>query len=115
MLFCHAAVQRKIGHALANSLMFGIEQTSLAQALIVWVITALLVNAPPATVQYRGKNQRYCARGDSVTSEQPNEWQKWYQAALLELDPVQLPERIEQAYRAIHIHMDVAGSNCSTV
>jgi hypothetical protein len=70
-------------------------------------------NAPPSHGTVQGKNQRYCARGDSVTTEHPNEWQKWYQAALLELDPMKLPERIEQAYRAIHMHMDVAGPNCS--
>jgi competence protein ComGF len=33
--------------------------------------------------------------------DQQNEWQLCYKAALLELDPVKLPQRIEQAYSAI--------------
>jgi hypothetical protein len=36
-----------------------------------------------------------------VNQDQQNEWQLRYKAALLELDPVKLPQRIEQAYSAI--------------
>ena len=50
-----------------------------------------------------------------MTTEQPSEWQRWYEAALLELDPAKLPERIEDAYRAILMCMEVAGANCSVV
>jgi hypothetical protein len=38
-----------------------------------------------------------------VDAEQQNDWRSFYQAALLELDPVRLPERIERAYIAIQI------------
>ena len=50
-----------------------------------------------------------------MTTEQPSEWQRCYEAALLELDPAKLPERIEDAYRAILMYMEVAGANCSVV
>jgi hypothetical protein len=36
-----------------------------------------------------------------VSEDQQNNWRLRYEAALLELDPVKLPERIEQAYSAI--------------
>ncbi len=38
-----------------------------------------------------------------MDAEQQNDWQSFYQAALLELDPVKLPGRIERAYIAIQI------------
>lgn len=38
-----------------------------------------------------------------MDAEQQNDWRSFYQAALLELDPVRLPERIERAYIAIQI------------
>ena len=46
-------------------------------------------------------------------AHQQNDWRVSYQAALLELDRAKLPERIEQAYQAIRISMDLAhgGSN----
>jgi hypothetical protein len=46
-----------------------------------------------------------------VSTDQLNEWQKSYQAALFEVDPAKLPELIEQACKAIHMHMEVAGPN----
>jgi hypothetical protein len=36
-------------------------------------------------------------RGDFVNEEHQNDWRPSYQAALLELDPVKLSQRIEQA------------------
>ena len=36
-----------------------------------------------------------------MNQDQQNEWQLRYKAALLELDPVKLPQRIERAYSAI--------------
>jgi hypothetical protein len=36
-----------------------------------------------------------------VNEDQKNDWRYSYQAALLELDPVKLPEQIERAYSAI--------------
>jgi hypothetical protein len=36
-----------------------------------------------------------------VNEDQQNDWRLSYQAALLELDPVKLPQRIERAYSAI--------------
>jgi hypothetical protein len=36
-----------------------------------------------------------------VNEDQQNDWQLCYKAALLELDPIKLPQRIEQAYSAI--------------
>jgi hypothetical protein len=44
----------------------------------------------------------------SPSIEQEDDWQKLYQAALLELDPARLPERIEAAYKAIHVFMEKA-------
>jgi len=38
-----------------------------------------------------------------VDAEQQDNWRAFYQAALLELDPVKMPERIERAYSAIQI------------
>ena len=53
-------------------------------------------------------------RGDFVNEEHQNDWRPSYQAALLELDPVKLPQRIEQAYRAIQtcLHAQQNG-NCA--
>jgi hypothetical protein len=48
-----------------------------------------------------------------VDAEQQNDWRALYQAALLELDPVKLPERIERAYVAIQICL-TAHSNCNS-
>lgn len=42
-------------------------------------------------------------------SDKENGWQTFYQAALLEVDPAKLPERIDQAYKAIQTHMNSAG------
>jgi hypothetical protein len=53
----------------------------------------------------------YIVRGDFVNTDQQNDWRTPYQAALLELDPAKLPERIEQAYKAILTHMDLAHQN----
>jgi hypothetical protein len=50
-----------------------------------------------------------------VSTDQLNEWQQRYQAALLECDPSKLPERIEEAYRAIQRYTDVVGPNCTAV
>ena len=36
-----------------------------------------------------------------MNEDQQNDWRLSYQAALLELDPVKLPQRIERAYSAI--------------
>jgi hypothetical protein len=38
----------------------------------------------------------------SLNEDQQNDWRLCYEAALLELDPVKLPQQIEQAYSAIH-------------
>ena len=46
-------------------------------------------------------------------TDQLSEWQQRYQAALLECDPTKLPERIEEAHRAIEKYMDVVGPNCT--
>jgi hypothetical protein len=48
----------------------------------------------------------------SASIEQEDDWQKLYQAALLELDPARLPERIDAAYKAIHRFID-AGHSCN--
>lgn len=48
-----------------------------------------------------------------MTTDQPGEWRKFYQAALLELEPAKLSERIEQAYAAIQLCMEEAGPNSS--
>jgi hypothetical protein len=37
----------------------------------------------------------------SLNEDQQNDWRLCYEAALLELDPVKLPQQIEQAYSAI--------------
>ena len=36
-----------------------------------------------------------------MNEDQQNDWRLCYEAALLELDPVKLPQRIERAYSAI--------------
>ncbi len=43
--------------------------------------------------------------------DQQGDWCVLYQAALLELDPAKLAERIEQAYKAIQTRMDFAKHN----
>jgi hypothetical protein len=50
-------------------------------------------------------------RGDLVNVGQQDDWRVLYQAALLELDPAKLAERIEQAYEAIQTRMDFAKHN----
>jgi hypothetical protein len=45
----------------------------------------------------------------SVTTNGHYPWQPLYEAALLELDPAKLPERVEQAFTAIQTYMQVAG------
>ncbi len=42
------------------------------------------------------------------------DWQRFYQAALLELDSTKLPDRIEQAYNAIQLYIQVASHNSDT-
>jgi len=44
-------------------------------------------------------------------SNKENDWQRSYQAALLEVDPAKMPERIEQAYNAIRIYIYASGQN----
>jgi hypothetical protein len=46
-----------------------------------------------------------------VSIDQEHEWQKSYEAALLELDPVKLSERIERAYQEIQRYMELAADN----
>lgn len=49
-----------------------------------------------------------------MSSDQPSEWQKRYQEALLELDPARLLERIDQAYESIQRCMDLTLSNSNS-
>jgi hypothetical protein len=42
-----------------------------------------------------------------MSSYQQSDWQKYYQEALLELDPARLRERIDQAYKSIQRCMDL--------
>lgn len=55
-----------------------------------------------------------CPRYDSVSVDQHPDWQAAYRAALLEVDPAKLPERIEQADRAIHHYISVARQDNSS-
>jgi hypothetical protein len=48
-----------------------------------------------------------------VSTDQQSDWQEAYRAALLEVDPARLPERIEQAYEAIHLYLEMARQNNS--
>jgi hypothetical protein len=48
-----------------------------------------------------------------VSTDHQNDWQEAYRAALLEVDPAKLPERIEQAYKAIQMYLEVARQNNS--
>jgi hypothetical protein len=50
-------------------------------------------------------------RGNFVSLDQEDDWRAAYQAALLEVDPAKLPERIEQAYKAIQVYMGLARQN----
>ena len=50
-----------------------------------------------------------------MNGEPRQDWRESYHAALLELDPAKLPERIEQAYKAIQIYMDIERQNCNGV
>jgi hypothetical protein len=50
-------------------------------------------------------------RGDFVNTDQQNDWRGAYQAALLELDPAKLAERIEDACKAVQLGMDLAQQN----
>jgi hypothetical protein len=43
--------------------------------------------------------------------DQQDDWRKLYQAALLELDPGKLPERIQQAYEIIQVQMALGHQN----
>jgi hypothetical protein len=42
-----------------------------------------------------------------VGSDQQNSWKVWYEAALLEVNPARLQERIEQARQAIQLQLDL--------
>jgi hypothetical protein len=44
---------------------------------------------------------------DDQKDDQKKDWQVLYQAAILELDPVKLPDRIEQAHNAIQAYLTV--------
>jgi hypothetical protein len=46
-----------------------------------------------------------------MSSYQQSDWQKYYQEALLELDPARLPERIDQACQSIQGCMDLTSPN----
>jgi hypothetical protein len=50
-----------------------------------------------------------------VSTDHQSDWQEAYRAALLEVDPAKLPGRIEQAYEAIHLYLEVARQNDSVV
>jgi hypothetical protein len=50
-----------------------------------------------------------------VNVDQQDDWCVLYQAALLELDPAKLAERIEQAHKAIQTRMDFAKHNLDSV
>ncbi len=52
---------------------------------------------------------------NSVNTDQQNDWRVLYRAALLELDPAKLPERIEQASKAILVHIESAHPNSNGV
>jgi hypothetical protein len=52
---------------------------------------------------------------DSVNTDHQSNWQEAYRAALLEVDPARLPERIERAYEAIHLYLEMARQNNSDV
>ena len=62
------------------------------------------------------KNQLYALfEVISVSTDQQNDWRILYKAALLELDPAKLPERIEQACKAILTHMEMTQPNSHNV
>jgi hypothetical protein len=44
-----------------------------------------------------------------------NDWRMIYEAALLELDPVRMPERIQQAHKAILSNMKMARTKSDAV
>ena len=49
-----------------------------------------------------------------MNEEPQNDWRPSYQAALLELDPLKLPQRIEQAYSAIQTCLNAQqNGNCA--
>jgi hypothetical protein len=48
-----------------------------------------------------------------VSIDHQDKWKAAYQAALLEVDPAELPTRIEQAYQAIQLHLEAARQNNS--
>ena len=47
----------------------------------------------------------------SLNEDQQNDWRLCYEAALLELDPVKLPQQIEQAYSAIQTCLNAHQGN----
>jgi hypothetical protein len=47
----------------------------------------------------------------SLNEDQQNDWRLCYEAALLELDPVRLPQQIEQAYSAIQTCLNAHQGN----
>jgi len=60
-----------------------------------------------------------CSTGDALSADHQANWQEAYQAALLEVDPAKLPERIERAYQAIqkHIALEIQkdGAGCQAL
>jgi len=54
-----------------------------------------------------------CGAGDAVSAEPRQGWEQVYQAALLEVDPAKLRDRITQAYAAIQAYRDEASRNNS--
>ena len=50
-----------------------------------------------------------------MSEDRRSEWLQAYQAALLEVDPAKLRDRIARAYAAIHAYRDEASRNHSNV
>jgi len=50
-----------------------------------------------------------------MSNDRRPEWQQTYQAALLEVDPAKLPNRIIAAYAAIQLYREEAATNNSGV
>jgi ABC-type branched-subunit amino acid transport system substrate-binding protein len=59
------------------------------------------------------EHQAIVPTADSVSTDNQSDWQEAYRAALLEVDPAKLPGRVEQAYEAIHLYLEVARQNNS--
>jgi hypothetical protein len=89
--------------------MYGTEQTCLHLGFYLFRIARRVERT--RFPQKRLQEPRLNPIGDSVSMDQQDNWQELYQAALLEVDPGKMAERIQRAYQVIQLQMALGHQN----